>query len=75
MKSLKYSFKKRNIVLTSKEDKSNWSPPSVPEKEEEEMAGYWVPIPSLIKLCDLGQVTAFLSLTGDNSSPSYLTAL
>lgn len=32
VESLKYSFKKRNIVLTSKEDKSNWSPPSVPER-------------------------------------------
>lgn len=41
LKSLKYSFKKRSIVLTSKEDKSNWSPPSVPEKEREEMVARW----------------------------------
>lgn len=32
-----FFYKKRNIALTSKEDKSNWSPPSVSEKEREEM--------------------------------------
>lgn len=34
LKGLKYSLKKRNIVLTSKEDKPNWPPPLVPEKEK-----------------------------------------
>ena len=62
MKSLKYSFKKRNIVLTSKEDKSNWSPPSVPEKGEEEMAEDCQFHP-LIKPRDLGQVTTSLSFS------------